>query len=327
MVPGWGLILALCLVWYSVSSINNVIGKSLLNQFPYPMTLTLVQLLSISIYSEPILRHFVKRRTEVESGIFKKIIVPLAIGKFLASVSSHISMWKVPVSYSHTVKATMPLFTVVLARILFGEKQSKTVYWSLVPIITGVVIATATEFHFDTIGLISALVATCGFSLQNIFSKKVLKLTGMHQFQLLATLGRISLGLFFPIWFLIDARRLMTTHPEIHDPSSVLTLLFLDGFLNFAQNILAFTLIQMVTPLTYAVANATKRIAIISVSIFLLRNPVSSTNVFGMCLAVFGVLLYNRAKHIENRRKTELPTKVIKNDSNFNYITNGISSV
>lgn len=96
-------VVALCLVWYIVSSTNNVIGKMVLSTFPYPMTVTMVQLTSITLYSGPFFNLWgVRKYADISWNYYFKLIIPLALGKFFASVTSHISIWKVPVSYAHT---------------------------------------------------------------------------------------------------------------------------------------------------------------------------------------------------------------------------------
>ena len=184
------------------------------------------------------------------------LIFPLAFAKFASSVMSHVSIWKVPVSYAHTVKASMPLFTVFISRVLFTEKHSWAVYFSLIPIVAGVAIATVTEVSFDVMGLGSALGATAGFSMMNIFSKKVLKDTGMHHLRLLCTLGRISCFMFLPIWFIFDFRRVTESLADENSmSSSIVFLLVVDGITTWLQNILAFTILKLVAPLTYAVVS------------------------------------------------------------------------
>jgi solute carrier family 35 protein E1 len=126
-------IIKLCfiiLLWYSISSVANIIGKRLLTIFPHPFTVTLVQLFHGWIYSIPLLRLIqIPSPTYLHSTriYYLTIIVPLAIGKLLSQLTSQISLRLVPVSYTHTIKALMPLFTVILSKIILHEKHSITV--------------------------------------------------------------------------------------------------------------------------------------------------------------------------------------------------------
>ena len=76
----------------------------------------------------------------------------------------------------------------------------------------------------------------------------------------------------------------------------LMLVLPLNGILNFGQNIVSFSMISAVSPVSYSVANATKRIVIIGFSLLLLRNPVSLYNVCGMAMAVIGVAIYNKVR-------------------------------
>lgn len=194
------------------------------------------------------------------------------------------------------MKATTPLWTAALARVLFGERQPAAVAGALLLIAAGVAVASATELHFDALGLGAALAAAALLSLQHLFSKRVLRDTGVHHLRLLQALGRLALLLFLPAWAWRDGAALLAGAAPTRGWARAGTLLAADGALAWLQAVAAFSVLSRVSPLAYAVASAAKRAAVVAASLLVLRNPASPLNLLGMALAALGVLAYNRAK-------------------------------
>lgn len=295
-------ILLLCITWYSFSVGTSLFGKRYLQLFPYPLTLTLSHFLSIMVLI-PIITWVqgvrgIRNATSENRRTYYRRLLGLSVGKIFASVSSHISILRLPVSYTHTVKALMPVFTVFLSKLILNETHTRTIYLTLIPIISGVLLATMTEIFFDLGGIICAIISTGAFSLQNIYSKKVLHDIDIHQLQLLEHINLIALVFYLPIWFIIDGVTIFSGHAQFDWADLYYTVLcgLLSSLCNVGQNVFAFTVINAVTPLSYAVANVTKRLVIITGSILTFKDPISLLSGMGIAIAIVGVYLYNRAK-------------------------------
>ena len=79
-----------------------------------------VHLIAINCFLGPILTLLdVKGAPHITRKYYVRRILPLALGKLFASVSSHISIWRVPVSYAHTGKcAQTGMVAITIANVL-----------------------------------------------------------------------------------------------------------------------------------------------------------------------------------------------------------------
>lgn len=103
---------AILFVWYSLSVGHNMLNKRLLEPdlFPYPFTLTLVQLSFITLYSHLYLQYVAKDEKHVlvsmkeviKTRRNRRLIFLLSLGKFLTLVFSHLSLSHVPLAFTHT---------------------------------------------------------------------------------------------------------------------------------------------------------------------------------------------------------------------------------
>ena len=319
------------LIWYFVSVGHNLLNKRLLEKdvFPFPFTLTLLQLTSITLYSYVYIKFVTNNEKHVVTSIQevvssrrnRNLIIFLSLGKFLTLVFSHLSLSQVPLAFTHTVKGSLPLFVVFLSRVFLRQKHSQNVYLSLVPIVIGVALVSYNPSHHSSalsLGIIFAFVSTLNLALLNVFSKKLLSTT-FSAISLLHLLTKFSLLIFVPFYILFSISHRSELISWSYLTVNLPFLLILDGILSFSQNILAFSLLSMCSPLTYSIANCSKRVAIISLSfVFFSTQNLTSQSMLGIGISLFGIFAYNMAKHAEKYSKqSDLPLHDNSNQSSY----------
>lgn len=104
------------------------------------------------------------------------IMTMLFVGlmRFATVVLGLVSLKNVAVSFAETVKSSAPIFTVIMSRMILGEYTGLLVNLSLIPVMGGLALCTATEISFNILGFSAALSTNIMDCLQNVFSKKLL---------------------------------------------------------------------------------------------------------------------------------------------------------
>lgn len=337
-------LIVLCLIWYLTSAVTNTSSKSILNALPKPITLTIIQFAFVSIWCLllsylasviPWLKHNVpalKNGLRYPSRDIIGTTLPLAVFQLAGHILSSMATSQIPVSLVHTIKGLSPLFTVLAYRMFFRIRYAKATYLSLVPLTLGVMLACSTGFSTNFFGIMCALLAALVFVSQNIFSKKLFNETSraesepqspdrpkLDKLNLLCYCSGLALILTLPIWVISEG------YPLISDllQDGVISLsgkknsldhgeLFLEfvfnGVSHFAQNILAFILISMTSPVSYSVASLVKRVFVIVVAIVWFGNSTTYIQALGILLTFLGLYLYDRNSHddvAEQRAKAD----------------------
>ena len=111
------------------------------------------------------------------------VIFPLAIFHLLGFYTTNASLGAVAVSLTHTIKSMEPFFTVVLSWLLLGARPAGRVVVSLVPIVVGVVVASATDISFNWMGFNAAMLSNVAFQMRNVLSKKAMLRTSYESLE------------------------------------------------------------------------------------------------------------------------------------------------
>ena len=318
------------MIWYNTSAATNTSSKSILNAFPKPVTLTLIQFASVSIWClvfaslATVFPGLKKTIPALKNGLrypsleVISIALPLSVFQLLGHLLSSYATSKIPVSLVHTIKGLSPLFTVLAYRLVYRIRYARATYLSLVPLTIGVMMACSADFSTNFWGLSSALIATLVFVVQNIFSKKLFTEASkaeadgqIHQSRKLDKLNLLcycSVGAFLftaPVWVLTEGLAIMrdlwhdgsvdlTPGETVSDHGPLLAEYIFNGGFHFGQNILAFVLLSRLSPVSYSVASLIKRVWVIVVAMVWFNNKTTNVQMIGVGLTFLGLYLYDR---------------------------------
>jgi solute carrier family 35 protein E1 len=328
----------LCSLWYFSSAMSSNTGKVIMNQFRYPITLTFVQFAFVASYcllctTGPVGISRFRRPTR---AILRNTF-PMALFQVGGHIFSSMAISRIPVSTVHTIKvclpfcsiflqltiiqALSPLFTVATYAILFGVSYSSKTYLSLLPLTIGVMLATTFDISGANImGLLCAFGSAIVFVSSNIFFKKIMpshtspsretSTQKLDKINLLLYSSGMAFLLMIPLWIFYDLPSIMYGPPPPMKagikPHNIPLYFFMNGTVHFGQNILAFSILQNTSPVTYSIASLIKRVAVIIIAIIWFSQPVHPVQAMGICLTFVGLWMYNSAKESVERGEIKM---------------------
>lgn len=293
-------------LWYAFNIVFNILNKSTLNVFPFPWFMSTVQLACGVVWMLGLWMLKLHPVPKINKA-FLLALAPVALFHTVGHVSACVSFSKVAVSFTHVIKSSEPVFSVVLSGLLVGDRFSLPVWLSLIPIVSGCSLAAIKELNFDMAGLNGALVSNVGMVLRNIFSKKSLNdFKEIDGINLYALISIVSLIYLTPVAFFVEGAQWSAGWAAATAStglSKTLGLIFASGLFYHLYNQVSYQALTGISPVTFSVGNTMKRVAVIGSSIAFFKNPVSPLNAIGSIIAIIGTFLYSQAKEMEAKKK------------------------
>jgi len=300
----------LVVVWYAMNIIYSVWHKRAVALLNLPITLAAIQLACGPIVLIPFWLAGVRQRPWVARHDLR-ILFPIGLFHMINHVTSSISLATGAVSFSHTVKAAEPAFTCIAAAIFLKSYFPWQVYFSLIPIMGGVAVSSCHESGFSVISLICALASNVARAARAIASKVYMDHSESHTksthhdpdiplspANLYAIMTCIAFLCAFPLALLLEASKFRAEYElAVQRGMSVSFLcecVIVSGLMSYQD--VSFLLLAEMHPVSHAVGNVFKGVAVIFVSVLVFGNRVTLVSGIGCAVTVLGTFAFVFAK-------------------------------
>lgn len=317
------LLVSLFGIWYWSNTAFNVFNKQILRAFPYPLTCTLLQFFvaSLVMASTWVLR--LKSPPALNTFTFTAT-APLAALHAAGFWLTNMSLGRVSVAFTHTVKSTEPFFSVALTPSILGDIPTWGILGSLFPIVAGVALASANDVSFNWPGFLSALGSNLAMQSRNVLSKRLMDAASAdaesssprrgwqsralsdEEHDALATLDNVNMFaamsilaflILIPPTLALEGMPLLTAATASATTgmsmARLMRLQAISGVCRCMDVLASYMILKRVSPVTHSIGNCVKRAVVIVVSIFFFQTRMNTLNIVGTALALTGVLVYS----------------------------------
>jgi len=294
-------ILSYFFLWFSLSVGYNIFNKKAVKVVELPWVIATVQMFAgIPLFLIMWITGI--RKIPIISFNDALRLFPVAIFVAGAHMCAVMAMYAGSVSFAQIIKSGEPLLTAMMSIVLLREMLSWKVYITLIPVVAGVSLASISEPEFSWLAFVTAMAANLFSSLKGVYSKMMMNGSigkNVDARNLYGVLTLMSFSILFPIALIMEGYKMgevWDVAAKTADTNGFTLHLVLSGMCYYAYNEVAFSTLELVSPVTHAVGSTFKRVFIIVSSIIIFKNYPDCLGYIGMIVAIVGVGVYSLAK-------------------------------
>ena len=302
--PGASMLAIMFTIWYGFNAAYNVYNAMVKKSYPYPLAIAASQLGVGLLYAFPM--YIMKLRTipSLNFDDFMKVL-PIALLNVAGHTCTVVAMFeKGGGSFTHVIKASEPVVSVLLGIILQGKIPKPLTALTLVPITYGVAYASTLgnlnpetmKKELTTKAAKLAMLSNVAFSLRSIaraalpgdFKAKT-NLDPINEFCLTTT---VSLLLLIPyVLYKEGPGVLRTAFNGLESQGSFIYNVFMCGMSFYLYNEMQNKVLGSLGPVPTAVGNTLKRVVIfVALYLFTVGETFPLSKIIGCAIAIAGCL-------------------------------------
>lgn len=313
-------VLLLVTLWYSSAVVSVITSKATMIIAPVPFVLCLTQFFTASVVCciLYLFKHWHSKKSKWHQMLYITPIIAIVTTCYTAGfIFTNIAFSLGNANSVETVKSTEPVSSVILGQMFCPEYCSWLTYSSLIPILMGVSLACYGDSTFPLWGVLFAFISNICFSGRAVATKKLQVENNKNDVKsdeilLFGQVSVLGLLLIFPFAMYFDFGILNEVfmrnsgtdmnHGSAAQSFDYMLMSLLNGLAYSTYNLTSFLVLTRTNIVTHAVLNAFRRVVIIIGSAAYFNIHLNAMNMYGVLIAVFGVIWFGISKNKSNSK-------------------------